>query len=119
MKWQPINTAPKDGTEILVAFTAFVEWNVCIARYIRTNEWIPKDSQTKDGWWGLNSIPALFLLEGSRKPRFWCPMPEPNLPKMTYKKLKLQEDNIKRMSAIIKMTSEIKQSDSQDFQKGK
>ena len=67
--WQPIETAPKDGTEILIASDCFVE-----AAY-----WEGKDSLypwvTLDGQHVTNG-----RQEGIYGPTHWQPLPAPPLP---------------------------------------
>lgn len=58
MKWEPIETAPKDGSEILLFFTTHFS-KICVGHYAIGN-WI--ESQ---GW----SI--------ADKPTHWMPLPEP------------------------------------------
>ncbi len=74
-EWQPIETAPTDGTGVLLAYTLaeddpmfFVSWGVC------------EDNGT---WWAAqdfivvparSSCPAIFDYQ---HPTYWMPLPEP------------------------------------------
>lgn len=58
MNWQPIETAPKDGTEVLL-FAGF-DMGICFWR----------EDETMTGWtWGLGKR---FL-----NPSHWMPLPPP------------------------------------------
>ncbi|RVP13134.1 hypothetical protein CN085_19675 [Sinorhizobium meliloti] len=60
-EWQPIETAPKDGTR----FLAFVIDDVCILRW--------HGGQKKGCWHDDNDA----IGYGSDFPKFWMPLPEP------------------------------------------
>lgn len=62
MSWQPIETAPKDGTDILVNAPQ-VDSGVTIAFF-------------KDGYWRLTYDGARFGVHVS-DPTHWMPLPEP------------------------------------------
>ena len=64
MNWQPIETAPKDGTHILLARTDS-EW-VCQGRYVCDDK----------GWYELNND-ASDHWGGEIYPTHWMPLPEP------------------------------------------
>ncbi len=72
MEWQPIETAPKDGTYIL----AFENFEVagplmCVMGWTDTGEHIEHDSIT-EGWTKEGSG---YL--GECNPTHWMPLPEP------------------------------------------
>ena len=70
-QWQPIETAPKDGEEILVMY-------VHIDTQIVHNGFWLEDAQDPDstGWWTyLRSEVAREKLEGWRAPRYWMQLP--------------------------------------------
>jgi hypothetical protein len=56
MEWQPIDTAPKDGTEVLLTD----------GKYKRTGYWA-----RRVGVWSIDAIVAL------EPPTHWMPLPEP------------------------------------------
>jgi hypothetical protein len=70
MKWQPIETAPKDGTEILV-----------YKRYRKYQEWVGKDeydfyihiSFYDGGDWYISAYDPPW----GNQPTHWMPLPEP------------------------------------------
>ena len=78
-KWFPMNTAPKDGTEILVC-----EWIgsdrpfVCVAAYLQR-----EGSPLEPGWWGSvasfkngGELPCRFR-DIKISPACWLPLPPP------------------------------------------
>jgi hypothetical protein len=66
-EWQPIESAPKDGTLVLICFA---DGEIYIAR----NEGKP-DSQHND-WWDQDGLDFGY---GASQPTHWMPLPE--LPK--------------------------------------
>lgn len=74
MEWQPIETAPKDGTEVLIAGGTYSDgWNteipfrgVSIAYWYRCHDahWRGDDLQAHDEW-------------REHKPTHWMPLPPP------------------------------------------
>ena len=75
-EWQPIETAPKDGTDIIVMYIDIDTQFVRIAFWL-DSEWDP----SVDGWWtydcGEDESMAL-----SYAPTHWMHLPElPELPK--------------------------------------
>jgi hypothetical protein len=80
-EWQPIETAPKDGTDLLLA------WNwrgryVSIGKWARVNylDWDTDrvvDSECWVQWESLNSIVDTCVLVGPNAPTHWMPLPEP------------------------------------------
>lgn len=75
-EWQPIDTAPKDGTTVLL-FRRLDPWNVIgYGRWIST-KWRLKDGTTPiEGWlsYGFDDPPGNLGLGG---PTHWMPLPEP------------------------------------------
>jgi hypothetical protein len=59
--WQPIETAPRDGTEIL--FWVAPEMS---EGWAEVGHWF---ETAHDGWWVAHTI--------ERKPTHWMPLPEP------------------------------------------
>ncbi|PXV60675.1 hypothetical protein SAMN04487785_102403 [Dyella jiangningensis] len=80
--WQPIETAPRDGTEIIVGFDCATQWIVHMAFYrseseIREMEGIGDWSMEDVGWWSytLTSV-GQERLDGYRTPTHWIPLPK-------------------------------------------
>jgi hypothetical protein len=86
MTWQPIETAPRDGTEVIVwcefAATEFVH----IAWYrsaddFHANMFPIEGERIEDyvGWWSYvtNSV-GQEKLTGHKEPKAWMPLPEPH-----------------------------------------
>lgn len=82
MKWQPIATAPKDGTDIIVVCFEAGEWIVRLAQWVKKEEWQPPadpdEPQDQDGWWSVDSS----VTQTWREPKHWIPLPE--LPENEY-----------------------------------
>lgn len=76
MDWQPIETAPKDGTEILVV----LDGRVWLCSYVRehTEEsddaFMPKGTVYGGGWYIGNDG---FIPSGQEGMTHWMPLPEP------------------------------------------
>ena len=64
MKWQPIESAPKDGPPVLIA-TA--DGFVGEARY----------HEDEDGWWWANTHPTDATDGSAERPTHWMPLPDP------------------------------------------
>jgi hypothetical protein len=71
IEWQPIETAPKDGEDVLVLLNMATVPVVHIARW-ETGE----DADWPQGWWSypLHSV-TQELLDGYRSPVAWMPLP--------------------------------------------
>ena len=84
MTWQPIETAPKDGTEILawrVDYGVLVVRWTSAAAFMTTSE---IEAECRDGadWvdiedWFCADFIAGCRLEGSEAPTHWMPLPPP------------------------------------------
>lgn len=86
-RWQPIETAPKDGTPIIVGFDFASVWIVHKAFY-RSADDLKDLIEHKVGDWSLNDVGwwsyttgsvTQEQLDGHRTPTHWLPMPD--LPK--------------------------------------
>jgi len=74
--WQPIDTAPMDGTDIIVGFDCATVWIVHVAWWRNGDEFgaTPEDR----GWWSyVRGSVAQEQLDGYRTPTHWMPLPEP------------------------------------------
>ncbi|WP_442917367.1 hypothetical protein [Magnetovibrio sp. PR-2] len=80
MNWQPIESAPKDETDIIVGYDFGTVWVVHVAfwREVDNNDksmgWTDDDT----GWWSYieNSI-TQTKLEGHHTPTHWMALPTP------------------------------------------
>ena len=86
MEWQPIETAPKDGTEVLLLLNCADVWVVHIGWWRSREEWEESgkfcggwDSVDDwEGWWSYTSNGVTQeKLKGSRSPLYWMSLPEP------------------------------------------
>jgi hypothetical protein len=84
MEWQPIETAPKDGTEVLIWRE---DCGPLMGRYCSANELSTMSDRERDeldeaslfqeDWWGGDADGGGFRLEGSEVPTHWMPLPTP------------------------------------------
>ena len=81
-EWQRIETAPKDGSEVLV-YRA--DAGVMVAQYgamdifglsDREAEQIEEDHFWFESWWS-NSFYGAHRMEGDEAPTHWMPLPDP------------------------------------------
>lgn len=80
--WRPIETAPKDGTEILIWRE---DCGVLIGRYCSANELLSMTDKDRDeldeeslfnkDWWGGDADGGGYRLQGSEAPTHWMPLP--------------------------------------------
>lgn len=72
MNWQPIETAPKDGTEIIAMY-------MHIDTQIVHNAFWLEDEEGKDtGWWSYDkSEVSRVQLDDYWTPTHWMPLPPP------------------------------------------
>ncbi len=79
--WQPIDTAPKDGTDILVGWWSAGVW------FVRNAWWddgfdinIGAIDQTGEGWWYPNTSVGTYKICRENNavdgPQYWMPMPK-------------------------------------------
>lgn len=67
MAWQPISTAPKDGTDVLVcqgATVAVAHWNL----HLGGPGWLDDSGAAQHDYWNY---------VGCISPTHWMPLPEP------------------------------------------
>ena len=74
--WMPIETAPKDGTEILVMYHHCGQQFVHVASWSWINE-AERDYETDGDVWNTYqfSTVANIDLDGFREPKYWLPLP--------------------------------------------
>lgn len=78
--WQPIETAPKDGTEILLGVDIATVWIVRNGRWDNGEYWEEQgfDSQEEiTGWWAYTNSVGQEMLCGIYEPTHWMLMKEP------------------------------------------
>lgn len=69
--WQPIQTAPKDGTEVIVADPE--NGMVTSAYWYARNDRVAPD----DGWWDNLPDRGAYTAHICFEPTCWMPLPEP------------------------------------------
>ena len=82
--WQPIETAPKDGTEILIwreDCGTMVGRYACAASFLsdQEQEKLDEESLWADDWWYAASVSG-GRLEGREVPTHWMPLPQRDTP---------------------------------------
>lgn len=77
LSWLDISTAPKDGTEILLAFWQAGVWIVRNGYWDDGND-LPtrakEDREQMIGWWYFKNCVTQEKLDGVFEPTHWCPM---------------------------------------------
>lgn len=88
MKWQPIETAPKDGTDIIVMHVHISTQIVHAAFWIDEEQGLDKPGDT--GWWSYDkSEGSRIKLDDWLTPTHWMPLPEPpNVSRETQEEVK-------------------------------
>lgn len=75
MKWQPIETAPKDGTEIIAWGIRFGSWGYTEDRKCWTGvKWDRGNWERPGNWFETRATPQY---SAGFKPTHWMPLPEP------------------------------------------
>ncbi len=69
--WQPIRTAPKDGSEVLVGVDIATVW------IVRNARWVDGGGHFEEGWWTFKHSVTQEKLQGIYAPTHWMPMAEP------------------------------------------
>jgi hypothetical protein len=74
MEWQPIETAPKDGTRILLYRPSYFDW----ARVIGGNWCDEKIAKKPRPYWTHDRECLIGVLEARQhQPTHWMPLPPP------------------------------------------
>lgn len=89
INWQPIETAPKDGTEILVLVSSGGVTVAHIAWYRSSEEWVNSGQycggwdnlEDWEGWWTYINSVTQEKLEGYTTPLYWTNFEDPLLNK--------------------------------------
>ncbi len=68
--WMPIETAPKDGTSIIVMY------EICDKVFVHVAYWVDKDDKFQEGWTTYGNTYSWGYLEGLQEPNYWLPLPE-------------------------------------------
>jgi len=68
--WMPIETAPKDGTSIIVMY------EICDEAFVHVAYWVDKDDKFQEGWTTYGNTYSWGYLEGLQEPMYWLPLPE-------------------------------------------
>lgn len=76
-QWEPIETAPKDGTEIILGKDIATVWIVRNGRWVNPDAWVPPDEEDVGGWWCYRNSVVQEILEGIFEPTHWMPLPNP------------------------------------------
>ena len=83
-EWQPIETAPKDETDVIVGVDIADTWIVRSAWYRSPEliadhaEYDPENWDASDvGWWSYRNSVSQEKLEGIYEPTHWIPLPSP------------------------------------------
>jgi len=75
-QWKSIETAPKDGTEIIVGFDLATVWIVRSAWYRRVEDNPFEFDESDVGWWSYKSSVTQEKLDGVYEPTHWlCVVP--------------------------------------------
>ncbi len=73
-EWQKIDSAPRDGTEILITYKQCDSWFLHNAFWMEGDGVEPEDV----GWWSyLLTEVSRTQLDGCCEPTHWQPLPDP------------------------------------------
>lgn len=74
-EWQPIETAPKDGVEVLLWWPEFMP-HVLVGRYVVREYFVNGKADPVRAGWESNGV---FEMPGRPRcePSHWMPLPEP------------------------------------------
>lgn len=76
--WQPIDTAPKDGREVLlrVELRAGIPGKMLVGHYMQGGHCVEDHPPIEQGWYFWNGC----NFDRAAKPLFWMPLPEKESP---------------------------------------
>lgn len=74
MDWQPIETAPRDGTDVLL-FLPKLQTGVWVGRFVDSEDFQYGKSVRKRQYWSIG-VSLTFLSGDDAKPTHWMPIPE-------------------------------------------
>ena len=77
LEWFGIETAPRDGTEILLYKDIATIGIVRNGRWVKQTDWSDQDNEFPDGWWCYTNCISQEMLEGIYLPTHWTPLPQP------------------------------------------
>jgi hypothetical protein len=80
MEWQPIETAPKDGTVLILGIISPAVNLVRDGYWSDGEEWEHSGFDSQDecrGWWAYTSSCGAEKLTGLYAPTYWMFLPEP------------------------------------------
>lgn len=75
-EWQPIETAPMDGTEILLYKDIAPVSIVRNGRWVKKYDWSNQDEEM-EGWWCYTNSVSQEMLDGVYSPTHWMPFRRP------------------------------------------
>lgn len=76
--WQPIETAPKDGTKILLAVPPNERWDAFIFKTVLYNASVGEGLWYNEEWrWANDSCECCWGRIYPTPPTHWMPLPEP------------------------------------------
>lgn len=73
-KWKPIETAPKDGREVIVGVDVATAWIVRSAAYSDGEHWQMVGAKSREddrGWWSYENSVSQEKLDGIYEPTHW------------------------------------------------
>lgn len=80
--WQPIKTAPKDGTIILLGGGTWGDDQLPDGpRVMAARWWVHPGRATGDGMWNVCAAEAGFSWFSYKNPTHWMPLPDPPVSK--------------------------------------
>ena len=74
MNWQPMETAPLDGTEVLLAveLRANITGRCLVGHWMRGGHCIEDHPPIEQGWYFWNGS----MFDKASKPLYWMPLPD-------------------------------------------
>lgn len=76
-EWQPIETAPKDGTPILIWIRDRLYEAMWCEHRFKPSSYIGEDAD-EDGWWGIRWAEIdSYGVSPDEMPTHWMPLPNP------------------------------------------